>query len=192
MVSVGDAIVPAWAKWAGLAGGLALLIWIACWLNVRYFINPAVNAETSRWNIRWADRDKADLQAGIDAEAARRNLERKNQDAIDQLQIDAQVEADRLRALRAAADAKSMQLQQGIETAIARLQGGRDTGTTAGGKAGNATSLLLAQLYGEIDTAAGNYAAEADRARAAGLTCEKAWEGLRAGHRAVPEPDSPK
>lgn len=182
MVSVGDVIVPTWAKWLGLAVGLALLIWAACWLNVRYFINPAVNAETSRWNIRWAERDKADIQAAIDAQKQRQAIERSNQDAIDKIQSDAQMEADRLRADRDAANAKSVQLQRGIEAAIARLSGGQNTGPTAGSTTGAGTGILLAQLFAEIDTAAGQYAAEADRARAAGLTCERAYDAVRAIH----------
>lgn len=182
MASVGDFIVPTWAKWLGLAFGLALLIWATAWANKHFFINPAVNAETARWNLRWADRDRADLQAAMDAEKDRQSLERRNQDAIDKLQSNAQLEADRLNRARAAADSKSLQLQQGIERAIAQLSGRSNTGTTPGGSPDTPTGLLLAQLYREIDAAAGNYAAEADRARAAGLTCERAYDAVRASH----------
>ena len=188
MASVGGVMVPTWAKWLGLAFGLALLVWAATWANKRFFINPAVNAETSRWNLRWADRDRADMQAAINAQKARNDLERKNQDAIDKLQSDAQVEADRLRADRAAADAESGRLRKAVSTAIARLQAGRDTGTTHGGQTGASTSNLLSQLFAEIDAAAGDYAAEAGRARAAGLRCEAAYDAVRANHAAAAAP----
>lgn len=186
MVSVGGMIVPAWAKWLGLAFGLALLVWAACWLNVRYFINPAVNAETARWNERWDKRDLADKQAEIDAQRARTALERQRQDEIDKIQADAQREADRLNALRTAANRNAMQLQQGVEAAIASLRTGQAASLTGSSKAGNATSVLLAQLYRELNAAAIDYAGEADRARAAGLTCERAWDAMRAG--ATPTP----
>ncbi len=179
MVSVGNVMVPAWAKWAGLAAGLALLVSALAWLNVRYFINPAVNAETARWKSRWDQRDRADLQADYAAQQAREATQRENQNAIDQIQKDAQMENDRLNANLRAAGAKSLQLQRGIEAAIASLAGRPDTGAASGRAAGKSATGVLTELYREIDAAAGHYAAEADRARLAGLTCEAAYNQIR-------------
>ena len=178
-MNVGSVIVPTWAKWVGLAGGLALLICAACWLNVRYFINPAVNAETARWQARWDQRDLNDQKALTAYQAQKAATERARQDEIDRIQEDAQNEINRLAALRAAADRSSERLQQSISATIARLRAGQAASTTGSGQAGDSAGLLLTQLYAEIDRAAGEYAAEADRARAAGLTCERAWDAMR-------------
>lgn len=177
-MNVGSWIVPTWAKWVGLAGGLALLISAACWLNVRYFINPAVNAETARWQERWDKRNLADVKAKADFDNLKREYERKRQDEVNQIQKDAQSEIARLAALRAAADRNSKRLQQSITDTIARLQAGQAATSADGSAAGGSTARMLAELYAEIDAAAGRYAAEADRARAAGLTCERIYDAV--------------
>ncbi|VFR39610.1 Homology to phage-tail assembly proteins [plant metagenome] len=45
---------------------------------------------------------------------------------------------------------------------------------------------LLAVVLGDLDDMAGLYAAQADRARIAGLTCERAYDALTAGKVATP------
>lgn len=179
-MNVGNLMVPTWAKWLGLAAMLALFIGLLAWANTHFLINPAVNAETARWQSRWDQRDLRDKQAQIDNQTAKAATERARQDEIDRIQKDAQNEISRLAALRAAADRNSERLQQSIETAIGRLRAGQAASTSTSGQAGDSTAVLLAQLYREIDRAAGDYAAEADRARAAGLTCEAAYDALRA------------
>lgn len=178
-MNVGNVIVPTWAKWVGLAGGLALLIFAACALNVRYFINPAVNAETARWQERWDKRNLADVKAKADFDNQKRDYERRRQDEVNQIQKDAQNEVARLAALRAAADRNSDRLQQQISAAITRLRAGQPATDAAGRQAGDSAGLLLTQLYREIDATAGRMAAEADRARAAGLTCEAVFDSMR-------------
>lgn len=179
-MNVGSYVLPAWAKWGGLAAVLALFIVLLTWANVHYLINPAVNAETARWQERWDKRDLADQKAANDYQTAKTAAERARQDEIDRIQADAQSEINRLAALRAAADRNSKRLQQSIETAIANLRAGQAAGAATSGKAGADAGILLTRLFNELDTAAGQYAAEADRARAAGLTCEAAYDALRA------------
>lgn len=179
-MTVGNVILPAWTKWVGLAIGLALLVLTACWLNVRYFINPAVNAETARWQHRWDQRDAADKQAEIDNKAQKATLERARQNEIDRIQTDAQNEINRTNALRAAAAANAGRLQRQVEAAIASLRTGQAASATTSGQTGGTTGVLLSELFRELDTAAGQYAAEAKRARDAGLVCERAYDALRA------------
>jgi len=180
-MNVGSILVPAWAKWVGLAAGLALFIACAAWANKRFFINPAVNAETARWERRWNQRDIKDQQALIDFTAEQRRIELKRQADAEQIQKDAQKEIDRMAALRAAADRNSERLQQGIANAIAQLQRerGEYSGAGTGSPTGASTGNMLTQLYREIDATAGELAAEADRARRAGLTCERQYDAIR-------------
>ena len=48
-------------------------------------------------------------------------------------------------------------------------------GATGGGEAADAARLVLADVLGRIDAAAGELAAHADRARVAGMACEAAY-----------------
>lgn len=171
-----------WLKLVGLAGGLALIIWLLCWLNVHYFINPAVNAETARWQSRWDQRDKKDLLAAQQFTDEQRRIELKRQAQNDQIQEETKKQIADVESKRAAAVAASDRLRDGIQHAITELQQQRgvNTGTANRGTAGRPTSVLLSDLFGEIDAAAGNYAAEADRRRVRGLACEKAYDALRA------------
>lgn len=49
-------------------------------------------------------------------------------------------------------------------------------GAADGGEAADAARLVLADVLGRIDAAAGELAAHADRARVAGMACEAAYE----------------
>lgn len=179
-MNVGSLVLPAWAKWGGLAAVLALFIGLLAWANVHFLINPAVNAETARWQERWSKRDLADVKAKADFDNQKRDLERKRQDDVNQIQKDAQNEVARLAALRAAADRNSERLQQSINATIARLRAGQPATSASGSTSGDSAARVLADLYREIDATAGRLAAEADRARAAGLTCERTYDAMRA------------
>lgn len=136
------------------------------------------------WQTKWANRDAADARAIQAFNEQQRRIEQERQGAINAIQEDAQKRIAKAKRDADAANAESERLQVGITDAIGRLNSGRsDTGTTAGSKAGRSTGLLLAELFREIDTAAGNYAAEADRARSVAMTCEAAYDAVRGTER---------
>lgn len=168
-----NAIIPAWMK---VIGPLALLavFGIGCaWMGS--------NHTGKQWQAKWSQRDAADAQAAQAFNQQQRRIELQRQGAIDGIQQ--QAEKDIAKAQRDASitAAESERMQHGIKAAIARLNtGGSIASTTTSSKARDRTGLLLAELYGEIDTAAGRYAAEADRRRVAGLTCERAYDAIRA------------
>ena len=132
------------------------------------------------WQAKWSARDAADLAASKTFTEQQRRIELQRQGAIDDIQ--AQADKDIAKAQRNAsiAAAESKRLQNGIADAITRIKsGGSDTSTTISSTARDKASLLLAELFGEIDTAAGNYAEEADRAYDAGKRCERSYDAVR-------------
>lgn len=133
------------------------------------------------WQEKWTARDLADTQAKQAFTEQQRRIELQRQGAIDAIQEQAQQDIATAQRNAAIAAAESKRLQDGIADAITRLQADSgNPGAAISSKTRASTSSLLAELFREIDTAAGIYAAEADRARAAGLTCERAYDAVRA------------
>lgn len=133
------------------------------------------------WQLKWSQRDAADIKAEKEFTEQQRRIELQRQGVIDDIQNEADKQLAAARTNAARADAESERLRAGINSAIARLQsGGHDTGAPSGSPARDRTGLLLTELFREIDVAAGEYAAEADRRGIAGLTCERAYDSMRA------------
>lgn len=162
------------AYWRVIAGMLVAVLVAA--MLVLYGYNKADAA----WQAKWQARDLADLQAKQAFTEQQRRIELQRQGAIDAIQEQAQQDIATAQRNAAIAAAESKRLQYGIADAITRLQADSgNPGSTISSKARASTSSLLAELFREIDTAAGIYAAEADRARGAGLRCEAAYEAVR-------------
>lgn len=156
---------------------LAAAIFLSCF----WCYQAGRTAEHKEWSAKWQARDLADAQAAIQFADKQRRIEQERQGAIDAIQEQAQQDIATAQRNAAIAAAESKRLQDGIADAITRLQADSgNPGTTISSKTRASTSSLLAELFREIDTAAGIYAAEADRARAAGLTCERAYDAVRA------------
>lgn len=170
-------MIPMWARAAGVAA-LLLALWFA---NQYFIVSPAVAKNEKTWSDKWAGRDRADAKAKQDYDNEQRAKEQSAQLVVDRIQRDSQAEIAAANRRAAGARAESGRLQQGVSAAISQLQQqrGEDTSTPGSRSAGASAGVLLSQLFGEIDIAAGNYAAEADRARAAGLTCERAYNEVR-------------
>lgn len=155
---------------------LAAAIFLSCF----WCYQAGRTAEYKEWSAKWQARDLADAQAAIQFADKQRRIEQERQGAIDAIQEQAQQDIATAQRNAAIAAAESKRLQDGIADAITRLQADSgNPGATISSKTRASTSSLLAELFREIDTAAGIYAAEADRARAAGLTCERAYDAVR-------------
>lgn len=153
----------------------------AIFLSCFWCYQAGRTAEHKEWSAKWMARDLADAQAAIQFADKQRRIEQQRQGAIDAIQEQAQQDIATAQRNAAIAAAESKRLQDGIADAITRLQADSgNPGATISSKTRASTSSLLAELFREIDTAAGIYAAEADRARAAGLTCERAYDAVRA------------
>lgn len=156
---------------------LAAAIFLSCF----WCYQAGRTAEHKEWSAKWQARDLADAQAAIQFADKQRRIEQERQGAIDAIQEQAQQDIATAQRNAAIAAAESKRLQDGIADAITRLQADSgNPGATISSKTRASTSSLLAELFREIDTASGIYAAEADRARAAGLTCERAYDAVRA------------
>lgn len=133
------------------------------------------------WQEKWDQRDKADTAAKLTFTQEQRRVELSRQAEINNIQREADEENRKADAQRAVAERAADRLQSGIQNAIAQLQQrrGSDTGTTSSGKAGRNPGDLLAQLYREIDSTAGELAAEADRRGRVALICERSYDAIR-------------
>lgn len=161
--------------WESIA---AIIVVAAVWLSG---FAIGMKFERDEWQTKWQARDLADLQAKQEFTEQQRRIELQRQGAIDAIQEQAQQDIATAQRNAAIAAAESKRLQDGIADAITRLQADSGhSGTAISSKTRASTGSLLAVLFREIDTAAGIYAAEADRARAAGLTCERAYDTVRA------------
>lgn len=149
-------------------------LWFA---NQHYVVNPAVDRANSEWRQKWGARDKADMQAALQQEKESREKEKSLQAAADAEQQKADAARADLSRRLAASRAAAQQLQVGVEQAIQQLGG--VTSTTSGGAAAARAGLLLAELYRSIDERSGDLAAEADRRREAGLTCQRLYDNAR-------------
>lgn len=151
-----------------LAGGLLLC---------GYFIGS--NHKDDEWRLKWAEQS----QRLADAERAYIDLakaeELRRMTAINEVSQSAQTEIDRARAdadaARAAADGLRNQAKRLAATASKACG---NPGTAATGKAAGSAGLVLADVLGRTDDAAGELAAALDRSRIAGMACEKAYDSL--------------
>lgn len=165
--------------WRPLA--VLLLITAAFLLAYHLAYSSGYKSSDAAWKEKWAQRDKKDAEARISFTQEQRRIELLRQATIDQIQREADEDNRKANAARAAAQRIADRLQSGIENAIDKLQQRRGgyTGTASSGTAGTSTADLLAELYREIDAAAGEYAAEADRRGRVAMTCERAYDAIR-------------
>lgn len=162
----------------GAVAAVMAALWFA---NQHFIVKPAVVANNAEWQARWNERNTTDALAAVKQEKQAREKEQSLQAAADAAQRQADVERDRLARDLANSRVASERLRQGVADAIGRLQRTGSTATSSAGSSSATTGpgLLLAELYGEIDAAAGRLAAEADERGRRGLICEKLWDNAR-------------
>lgn len=146
----------------------------AAWTVQGWSKDTVIAAQAARFAI---ERDRQTQEALAAVEAARTEEKRriaaveKARDEAQKLAADAAADADGLRAdldrLRARANT------------LARAAADRDPAATLGSPAGAAGADLLAYMLGRVSDRAAGLAAIADRARIAGLTCERIYDFIR-------------
>lgn len=167
------------AFWKPLTVGGLILLALWGFSHIRY--QAGYQAADLAWQLKDRKRQKEDAEALAARQAYERAEEKRRQDEA----TNAAKEADeKLAAARVdAAVAKSA--GDGLRATIADLKRQLATSKTgelsaiaAAGAARANTAILLANVLESADKRAGELAEYADRARIAGLTCEKTYDGI--------------
>lgn len=123
-----------------------------------------------RWEVSDARRAVADAKARAEAEAEfNRRLEAQQEAAS------AAAETLRRARLDAAAAGRAADSLRGHVATLA----GQCAAPAAGSASGAGAGDVLADMLGRLEAAGRELAAEADRARAAGAACERAYDSLK-------------
>ena len=124
---------------------------------------------------------RADHAEAVAAEQQRaRQIESGWHAGMLEVQRNAQEKLDAVAADAAAAGSAAERLRERV-TELSRRPAACPAAAD-GGEAAEAARLVLADVLGRIDAAAGELAAYADRARVAGMACEAAYDSLAARH----------
>jgi len=166
---VGHALAG-WKGYAAVAVAAALLAWTA--QGWRADARAAtVEAERS------AEREAQTLATIAAVEAAREEGRRRTA-AVERVRDDATKQAAAAAADAAGARAERDGLRARANT-LARAAVARDPAAADGSPAGAAAVDLLAHMLGRVSVRAEELASIADRARIAGLMCERVYDGVR-------------
>lgn len=135
--------------------------------------------ERKTWQAKW-DRQSAEL-----AEARAQNVqlareeEQRRQRAVDKVRQDAEQQIARVETDAAAASAVAAGvLEQARRLATRASQCANHSRVTQAGDAARQPAVVLADVLGRADARAGELARAYDRARTAGLACERAYHSL--------------
>lgn len=135
--------------------------------------------ERKIWQAKW-DRQSTEL-----AEARAQNVqlareeEQRRQRAIDKVRQDAEQQIARVETDAAAASAVAAGvLEQARRLAIRDSQCANHSRVTQSGDTARQPAVVLADLLGRADARAGELARAYDRARTAGLACERVYLSL--------------
>lgn len=157
---------------------------VAALLGVTHVLAYRHGAGTAdnEWRAKWEQQASQLAQAEQQAERIQRSEELRRQVAINEVTKHAQTEIDQARAdadrARAAADSLRDQAKR-LAAGAGKACG--NTGAASAGRTATATAMVLADLFGRADQAAGELAAAYDRARIAGQACQEAYQALRSG-----------
>jgi len=133
----------------------------------------------ARWDAKYSALTTQHADAARIAEANARSIEQQYQAGIEEARTDGQERIKAVQADAIAATATADSLREQLKARTSRAT--QDTGTTCRGEAATATLILYSELLDGADRRAGELAEEADRRRAAGITCERAFNAIQRG-----------
>lgn len=140
-----------------------------------------VSVTNATWQSEWNARDTRDAEAVAKNEASERAKEQARQLSINKAIQDGQQIIDQATADAATARNAADSLRGAADTLASRLAASQASGnscTAAASKAATRAAVLLADVLKRADQRAGDLASVADQARARGVTCEQAYDGL--------------
>ncbi|BFT63296.1 DUF2514 family protein [Pseudomonas moorei] len=135
----------------------------------------------AKWQVEWNARDARDAEAKATNEAAERTREQAYQQSINKAVQDGQRLIDQATADASTARASADSLRGAADAIAARLAASAASGhscTAAASQAATRAAMVLADVLKRADQRAGDLAEAADQARARGMTCEQAYDGL--------------
>jgi hypothetical protein len=166
-----------WQRWFVFCFvAAAVIVW--AWLNG---LDHGRASEAEAWAKKWDAQTLAMTQAHNRALQAAREEEQLLIKTIEVIQDESKKQIDAARADAAAADLAAVGLHEQARRMAARASqcSGTATATDRGAAARATDAAVLAELFQRADRTAGQLAAAYDRARAAGLTCERAYDAAR-------------
>ncbi|MBO8132468.1 DUF2514 family protein [Dickeya fangzhongdai] len=165
--------------WKPLAMTALVVFFVWAFSHWRY--NAGRDDASAAWQHKWDQRDTADAAALAKRQSNERAEERRRQEAIDAISSDAQRSIEKAQAdavvAQSAADSLSVTISN-LKRQLAASETGRVSATAAAGAARASTGILLADVLQRADKRAGELAAYADRARVAGLACERTYGAI--------------
>lgn len=169
---IGTALIE-WRGYAAAALTGALVAGGAAWTAQGW----RGDAKLASTETAFARERETQAQATLVAVEAARTEERRRSAAMENARDDAKKQAAAAAADAARARADRRRLLERTD-ALAIAAAGRDPTAADGSPAGADAVDLLAHMLGRLSLRAEKLAEVADRARTAGLTCERAYEGL--------------
>ncbi|PVZ56626.1 DUF2514 domain-containing protein [Pseudomonas sp. B1(2018)] len=140
-----------------------------------------VTVTDAKWLSAWHQRDADDRAAALENASRERAKEQAYQQSINKAVQDGQRIIDQATADAAAARASADGVRRAADDLARRLaasEAGGNSCTAAASKAATRAAAVLADVLKRADQRAGDLAAIADQARARGVTCEQAYDGL--------------
>lgn len=158
--------------YARLGSIIAILLLVAISAYAGHWLTNA------HWSAKWQDRDNADLTAQIEADKRELKLQNDWQAKINQVTEDGKKTAELLEANIDNFAAVNDKLRESAEVSASKYEGANSIITRL--RASAATSdLVRRELLGYCLTRIEQLAGIADRSRAAGLSCQKAYNAIR-------------
>ncbi len=153
--------------WPYLLSGLLVLVVVA---SLNWYGDKREDEGYGRRDLEARAEVSAAQQQARDEERRRITEQEKLKDEADQ-ELAAAVERERR--------AGDVRVRQAVADYARRHRPAGDPSAAQSGAAADDPIGVLAVVLGELDDLAGIYAAQADRARIAGLTCERAYRAVK-------------
>lgn len=160
-----------------------IAIGIACCGGALVGHHYGAKEANAEWQAKWNAHLAEDNAKTAQAQAEQRAIEASRLQTITKVTQDAQQAIDRATADAADAARTADSVQRAADRIASRLadsQASVSACTTAASKAAAEHARVLADVFKRADTRAGILAATADQARARGLACEAAYDGVSA------------
>ena len=138
-----------------------------------------ISVERAEATAALAQRDSGDRLAEVLGERVERTKEQQRVDAQEEMRANAQKQRTIAEGAAAGADAAGQRLRdEAGNLAVAVGCPGQDPAVAARSEAARRAAMVLSDLLARADARAGELAAAFDRARIAGLACEKSYNAL--------------